>query len=106
MRLFPSFLAAAAIAAAPAVGGGAGTLCVGGDLRRGVGNAIVNSGTAGAVSLAADLMNIPTTGFGNPSGMPVMENQRLFLQYWYRDVDGSGMATTNLSNALLVVPTM
>ena len=88
----------------PMPGGSQGTLCVGGDLRRGVGNSIVSTGAGTSVSLAADLANIPTTGFGNPSGVSATPYQRLFIQYWYRDIVG-GMATSNLSNALLVVPT-
>ncbi len=90
---------------APMAGGGMGTVCIGGDVRRGVGNAIVSSGMGSTVSLAADLANIPTSGFGNPSGVAATPGQRLFIQYWYRDFVG-GMATSNLSNALLVVPTM
>jgi hypothetical protein len=89
----------------PMVGMGQGTLCVGGDLRRGLGNAIVNSGPGGSISLPADLANVPTQGVMNPSGMPGTSGQRLFTQFWYRDASG-GMATSNMSNALLIILSM
>ena len=77
-------------------GGSQGDLCIGSlALGRHV-NDIVNSGAAGTASLALDLANVPT----NLALTAVVAGETWYWQAWYRDVDGTGSATSNFSSAI------
>ena len=77
-------------------GGSQGNLCISSsDLGRHV-NDILNSGATGTASLALDLTNIPTAN-GLTS---VIAGETRYWQAWYRDVDGTGSATSNFSSAI------
>ncbi|MEC8513524.1 MAG: VCBS repeat-containing protein [Planctomycetota bacterium] len=76
--------------------GSQGDLCIGSfSLGRHM-NDILNSGANGAAALVLDLTNIPTA-----SGLTsAVAGERRYWQAWYRDVDGSGSATSNFSSAI------
>ncbi len=77
-------------------GGSQGNLCIGSlALGRHV-NDIVDSGLAGTVSLALDLANVPT----NLGRTAVVAGETWYWQAWYRDIEGGGAATSNLSSAV------
>ena len=89
--------------AAPPAGTNLGTICVGGSILRGLGHVIANSGVMGAVSVPADLQNMPTpSGMPIPSGIPGYAGQRVYAQYWYRDFVG-GSAVSYTSNARFMI---
>jgi len=75
---------------------GAGDLCLGGDVGRGVGGVIGNSGAAGTFTVPADLTAMP-----QPTG-PVSAacGETWYLQGWFRDVDVTGTATSGLTDAV------
>ena len=77
-------------------GGSQGDLCIGSDdLGRHV-NDILNSGATGTATLALDLSSIPTA-----AGLrSVVAGETRYWQAWYRDVDGTGSATSNFSSAI------
>ena len=77
-------------------GGSQGDLCIGSlALGRHV-NDIVNSGSSGQATLSLDLANVPT----NLALTAVVAGETWYWQAWYRDVDGGGAATSNLSSAV------
>jgi len=80
----------------PMAGGGTGTLCLGGNVGRGVGGVVVNSGATGTTSVVGDLTMQPqSTG-----PVSVAPCETWHYQYWYRDI---GMPpTSNLTNAVSV----
>ncbi|MEZ6014776.1 MAG: hypothetical protein R3F49_06670 [Planctomycetota bacterium] len=81
----------------PMAGGGAGTICLGGAVGRSVGNAIINSGATGVVSVLANLNSMP-----QPTGpVAVMVGETWNFQCWYRDAVG-GAATSNFTDGLSV----
>lgn len=96
LNSFGFFLASLTQDNVPMAGGGSGTLCLGGNIGRGVGGMIVNSGATGTVGVTGDLTMQPTpTGF-----TAVLPCDTWNYQYWYRDI---GMPTTsNLTNAVSV----
>ena len=76
--------------------GSQGNLCIySSDLGRHV-NDILSSGATGTASLVLDLANIPTAN-GLTS---VVAGETRYWQAWYRDVDGTGSATSNFSSAI------
>ena len=79
-------------------GGSQGNLCLSGAIGRYVGpGQIQNSGTAGEISLALDLNQIPQpTGF-----VSVAAGDTWNFQCWYRDAVG-GVATSNFTDGLSV----
>lgn len=79
-------------------GGSMGDLCIGSfALGRHLG-AIMNSGASGTVSLDLNLANIPT----NLGLTAIVAGETWYWQAWYRDLDGGGMPTSNLSAAICV----
>ena len=86
----------------PNPGGSAGNLCLGGAIGRRVGGAIVSSGTAGAVSVLADLTALPQPG----GAVVVQAGETWNFQCWYRDSLAGGAATSNFSDGLLVLFTL
>ncbi|MEO1696423.1 MAG: serine hydrolase [Planctomycetota bacterium] len=80
----------------PFAGGSKGNLCLGGTLVRFTGS-IQNSGGGGTVGLSPSLWSLPTnTGLATSAeaGVPI------YLQWWFRDRDGSGNPTSNYTNGL------
>ncbi|MEC8512124.1 MAG: hypothetical protein VX015_08265, partial [Planctomycetota bacterium] len=76
--------------------GSQGDLCIySNDLGRHV-NDILSSGATGTASLVLDLTSIPTAN-GLTS---VIAGETRYWQAWYRDVDGTGAATSNFSSAI------
>jgi len=72
--------------------GGAGTLCIGGNLERGVGGSVLFSGMSNTVTTTAD-PNMLT-----PFSAPVMPGDVRYFQYWFRDLG----ASSNLSDGIRV----
>ncbi len=77
-------------------GGSSGNLCLSGSVGRYVGpGQILNSGTAGSISLSLDLTMHPT-----PSGLvPVAAGETWNFTAWFRDAVG-GTATSNFADGL------
>ncbi len=81
----------------PNIGGGQGTLCIGGMLGRFNAN-VVSSGATGEFTLALDLTQMP-----QPMGaVQVMAGQSWNYQVWFRDTF-MGTATSNLSDAVSIL---
>ena len=59
-------------------------------------NDVLNSGGTGTASLTLDLANVPT----NLGRTAVVAGETWYWQAWYRDVDGGGAPTSNLSSAV------
>ncbi|MEZ6016160.1 MAG: hypothetical protein R3F49_13655 [Planctomycetota bacterium] len=79
-------------------GGAAGNLCIAGFSVGRHDMNILNSGTSGAVQLFVDLNSVP-----QPLGATAIQgSEQWSFQYWYRDTDPSGGATSNFSNARTV----
>ncbi|QDV05152.1 FG-GAP repeat protein [Planctomycetes bacterium Poly30] len=97
--VFGFFLASQTPALVPDVPGSEGALCLGGQIGRFVGpGEIQNSGANGTFLLDVDLSAIPTP-LGAASVMP---GETWNFQAWHRDVNGSGQATSNFSDALRI----
>ena len=75
---------------------GAGDLCLGGDIGRGVGGVIGNTGAAGEFTVSADLTAMPQPG----GPVTAACGETWYLQGWFRDADGSGGATSGLTDAI------
>jgi hypothetical protein len=74
-----------------------GTLCVIGDVGRGVGGGIFNAGLAGAHLGYANLLSMP-----QPNGpIAVLAGETWNFQAWYRDAIG-GQTTSNFTDAVAV----
>ncbi|MDB4426381.1 VCBS repeat-containing protein [bacterium] len=74
-----------------------GTLCVIGDVGRGVGGGILNSGPDGAFFGMVDLTAIP-----QPTGTTAVQaGDTWFFQAWHRDSSG-GQTTSNFTDAIAV----
>ena len=74
-----------------------GTLCVIGDVGRGVGGGIFNAGPEGAHLGYANLLNMP-----QPNGaVAVLAGETWNFQAWYRDATG-GQTTSNFTDAVAV----
>ncbi|MDB2576322.1 FG-GAP-like repeat-containing protein [Planctomycetota bacterium] len=74
-----------------------GTLCVIGDVGRGVGGGIFNAGLAGAYIGYANLLSMP-----QPNGpIAVLAGETWHFQAWYRDAIG-GQTTSNFTDAVAV----
>lgn len=98
MNAFGIFITSQTQDLVPMAGGGAGTLCLGGAIGRGVGGVIYNSGMSGSFSAAADLAALPS-----PTGpVAAMAGETWNFQAWFRDASG-GVATSNYSNGISVV---
>ncbi|QDV07970.1 hypothetical protein Poly30_35060 [Planctomycetes bacterium Poly30] len=81
----------------PLAGMGAGNLCLGGDIGRGVGGQIYNSGATGTITANVDWTALPT-----PTGtVAAISGDTWNFQTWSRD-SVMGIATSNLSNGLAV----
>ncbi|MEM8711697.1 MAG: hypothetical protein AAGG01_12145, partial [Planctomycetota bacterium] len=80
-------------------GGSSGNLCMGGAVGRYVGaGQIQNSGSAGMISLPADLTQIP-----QPNGfVSVLAGETWNFQCWYRDSTMGGMPTSNFTDGLSI----
>lgn len=75
-------------------GGSAGNLCLGGDIGRGVGGAVVNSGIFGSFDILVDLTDLP-----QPTGnVPALAGETWNFQAWFRDF-ANGQPTSNFSTA-------
>lgn len=74
-----------------------GRLCLGGAIGRYVGlGQVQNSGAEGAFALDIDLLNLPT-----PVGhIAASAGETRFFQAWFRDVESSGHASSNFTDAL------
>jgi hypothetical protein len=59
-------------------------------------NTIQSSGSTGAVSQVFDLTMVPSTA----GLMSVSAGDARSWQYWHRDSDGAGAATSNFSSAV------
>ena len=75
---------------------GAGDLCLGGDIGRGVGGVIGNTGAAGEFTVSADLTAMPQPG----GPVTAACGETWYIQGWFRDSDGSGGATSGLTDAI------
>ena len=95
---FGFFLASQNSGFTPNPGGSQGNLCLSGSIGRYVGpGQIQNAGSAGEVSLALDLTQIPQpTGF-----VSVAAGETWNFQCWYRDAIG-GTATSNFTDGLTI----
>ncbi|MEM9378471.1 MAG: integrin alpha [Planctomycetota bacterium] len=99
------FLVARSTGTLPMFGGGEGTLCLGMPLGRYSDDVLIPQNTAlpfdppsGPVSLRIDNTSIP-----QPTGaVAAAPGDTFYFQYWYRDVDAIGAATSNLSNAIAI----
>jgi len=77
-------------------GGSQGDLCIGSlALGRHL-NDILDSGATGTASLTLDLASVPT----DLGRTEVLAGETRYWQAWYRDVDGAGAPTSNLSSAV------
>ena len=83
-------------AVVPVGGAGAGDLCLGGDIGRGVGGVIGNTGAAGEFTVSADLTAMPQPG----GPVTAACGETWYIQGWFRDSDGSGGATSGLTDAI------
>ncbi|QDV06751.1 hypothetical protein Poly30_22660 [Planctomycetes bacterium Poly30] len=96
---FSIFIASTTQDFVPMAGGGAGNLCLGGSIGRGVGGAIYNSGAAGSISASVDWTSIP-----QPAGaVAAMAGDTWNFQCWFRDADVGGVPTFNYSDATSVL---
>ncbi|MEE2938788.1 MAG: hypothetical protein VX460_00255, partial [Planctomycetota bacterium] len=77
-------------------GGSQGDLCIGSFAIGRHMNDIRDSGATGTASLTLDLANVPT----NLGRTAVIAGETWYWQAWYRDVDGGGAPTSNLSSAV------
>lgn len=97
---FGMFIASMTEGLTPMVGGGAGTLCLGGTVGRfapNVGYALANSGPDGTVEYGIDLTRIPQAG----GLVQAIAGQRWTFQMWFRDFDQG--VTSNLTDAVRVL---
>jgi hypothetical protein len=94
---FGFFLCSLANGAIPNAGGGVGTICLGGNIGRGVAGGVYNSGGDGAFGGFADLNNLP-----QPAGsVAAVAGETWHFQAWHRDSVG-GTPTSNLTNGVQV----
>jgi len=77
-------------------GGSQGDLCIGSLALGRHSNDVLDSGATGTASLTLDLANVPT----NLGRTAVVAGETWYWQAWYRDVDGGGAPTSNLSSAV------
>jgi hypothetical protein len=94
---FGFFIASMSTAFVPNSGGSMGNLCLAGNIGRGVGGAILNSGGSGSFGILANLAALPQMS-GPVAGMA---GETWNLQAWHRDSIG-GIATANLTNAVQI----
>lgn len=86
------------VGSTPNLGGGAGTLCLGGAIGRlmGPGAALLQADANGRFTADVDPAALP-----QPSGpVAVQPGETWIFQGWYRDVDPTGQATSNLTEAI------
>jgi hypothetical protein len=94
---FGFFIASMSMAFVPNSGGSMGNLCLAGNIGRGVGGAILNSGGSGSFGILANLAALPQMS-GPVAGMA---GETWNHQAWHRDSIG-GIATANLTNAVQI----
>ena len=94
---FGYFIASTTTGFVPNAGGGMGNICLGGNIGRGVGGMVLNTGGNGQFTILANLSSIPQPG-GPVAGLP---GETWNFQAWHRDSVG-GVATSNLTNAAQV----
>lgn len=80
-------------------GGAQGDLCIASFMIGRYADNVLNSLTAGEVTFSPDLTLIPIASMGGTSTSVAMAGDTYNFQYWYRDVDGMGGATSNFSDA-------
>ncbi|QDV04836.1 FG-GAP repeat protein [Planctomycetes bacterium Poly30] len=73
-----------------------GRLCIGPEVGRGVGGAILASDAAGSFSIAVDFAAMPTS----TTSVPVMQGDVWYVQAWFRDADPGVGVTSNFTDAL------
>lgn len=95
---FGYFIASTAAGFVANAGGSQGNLCLGGNIGRAVGGAVLFSGGSGSFSILANLNAIPQPGGGPVAALP---GETWHFQGWHRDSVG-GVATSNLTNAAQV----
>jgi hypothetical protein len=80
-------------------GGSAGNLCLGGAIGRYVGpGQILNTGSAGSITLTLDLTSTPT-----PTGLVAIQPGETWnFTAWHRDMGSGGSATSNFTDAVEV----
>lgn len=95
---FTMLLSSMSQGSTPTLGGGQGTLCLGGEIGRFIGpGELRRTLPDGSTSLQLDLMNVPT-----PAGpRPAFAGQTWSFQAWFRDANP--VATSNLTNAVTVL---
>lgn len=94
---FGYFLTSQVQGSAVGAGGSQGTLCLSGQIGRGVGGGAQFSGALGAVAVSIDLTALPT-----PAAGPVAANvgETWSFQYWYRDANPG--VTSNFSPGVAI----
>lgn len=92
-NVFGLFVVARAAGNIPMVGGGQGTLCIGGPIGR-YNNSVQNTGAAGTAVLPVDLTAVPNS----VALVPAVPGETLHFQFWHRDVIG-GQPTSNLTES-------
>lgn len=80
-------------------GGSAGNLCIASLTFGRYANFVLDSGNSGQVGLQLDLTAIPLASAGGTATTAGMAGETYNFQYWYRDFDGMGAATSNFSSA-------
>jgi hypothetical protein len=90
-----SFVCSRASGSTPNVGGGVGTLCLGGDIGRFY--SVVPTGSLGRIEYSPDLSQLPQSG----GSVSAAIGETWHFQAWYRDQAGS-QATSNLTDGLAV----
>ncbi|MEM8711382.1 MAG: hypothetical protein AAGG01_10555, partial [Planctomycetota bacterium] len=94
---FGYFLTSQVQGSSVGAGGSQGTLCLSGQIGRGVGGGAQFSGSLGAVSVTVDLTALPTPAAG-PVAASVGETWS--FQYWYRDANPG--VTSNFSPGIAI----
>ena len=83
-------------------GGSQGNICIASLAMGRYASDVLDSGAAGAVSFSPNLMTIPIESGGMGSTSAAMTGDTYNFQYWTRDTDGMGGATSNFSSAISI----
>ena len=83
-------------------GGSQGNLCIASLMIGRYANDVLDSGATGAVTFSPDLTVIPIASGGGTGTSAAMAGDTYNFQFWNRDVDGMGGATSNFSDALSI----
>ena len=85
-------------------GGAAGNICIASTSIGRYNGDVLDTGMGGMVSFSPDLASIPlTAGGGMSSTVAAMPGDVYNFQFWYRDTDMMGLATTNFSSAVSIL---